>query len=57
MYLLEKYVFSKYWKVKESVSTNVTNTILTNATSTMSIKSDDKEVRYKMYCYILHIHC
>ena len=39
-----------------SVSTNVTNTILTNVTSIVSIKSDDKEVIYKMGCYILHIH-
>ena len=35
-------------------TTNVTNTISTNVTSTMSISSDDKKVRYKMDCYILH---
>ena len=38
----------------KSVSTNVTNTISTNVISTVSICSDDKKVRYKMDCYILH---
>ena len=32
----------------------MTNAILTKATSTVSINSDDKRVRYKMDCYILH---
>ena len=35
-------------------STNVTNTVSTNITSTLSKNSDDKKVRYKMDCNILH---
>ena len=38
----------------DSVSTNVTSIIWTNVTSTMLTNSDDKKVRYKMYCYILY---
>ena len=38
--------------VMNSVSAN---TISTNVTSTVSIYSDDKKVRHKMDCYILHI--
>ena len=48
--------------VTDSVSTNVINTILRNMTNTISINvmstvsknSDDKKVRYKIDCYILH---
>ena len=42
--------------VTDSVSTNGTNTISTNVTITVSIKSDNKKVRYKMDCciYILN---
>ena len=40
--------------VPASLSTIVTNTISTNVTSTLSINFDDKKVRYKMNCYILH---
>ena len=40
--------------VQASLSTIVTNTISTNVTSTLSINFDDKKVRYKMNCYILH---
>ena len=40
--------------VTDSTLTNVTNVISTNALSTVSINSDDKKVRYKMNCYILH---
>ena len=36
--------------VMDIVSTKMTNTIATN----VSIKSDDKKVRYKIDCYILH---
>ena len=32
---------------RNSVSTNVTNTALTNVTSSVSINSDDKKVRFK----------
>ena len=38
----------------DSVSTNVTSIISTNVKSTMLINSDDKKVRYKMDCHILH---
>ena len=38
----------------DSVSRNVTNTISTTVTSTVSINSDDTKVRYKLNCYILH---
>ena len=37
--------------VMDIVSKNMTNTIAGN----VSINSDDKEVRYKLSCYILHI--
>ena len=40
--------------IKDTVSRNAANTISTNVTSTMLIKSDDKKVRYKMGCYVLH---
>ena len=40
--------------VMDSVSTNMTNTISTNVASSVSIKFDDKKVRYKMDYYILH---
>ena len=47
----------------DSVSTNVTNTIptnmrntlATNVISTVSTNSNDKKIRYKMHCYILHL--
>ena len=39
---------------KSNVTTNVANTISTNIASTVSINFDDKKVRYKMDCYILH---
>ena len=47
-------VCDKIITVMDSISTNVTNTISVIATSTVSINSDDKRVRYKMNCYILH---
>ena len=40
--------------VINTIPTNVTNTILTNVTSTVSTNSDDKKVRNKIGCYILH---
>ena len=36
------------------VSTNVTSIMSTNVTSTILTSSNDKKVRYKMGCYILH---
>ena len=36
------------------VSTNVTSIISANVTITMLKNSDDKKVRYKIDCYILH---
>ena len=44
-------VCNKIINVTDSVSSIVTNT---NVTSTMSINSDDKKVRDKMDCYVLH---
>ena len=41
--------------VTDSTSRNVTNTILANVMSSVSIKSEDIKVRYKMDCYILHM--
>ena len=35
------------------VSTNLANNLLANSTSTVLKNSDDKNVRYKMDCYIL----
>ena len=35
-------------------STKMTNTIATNVTSTMLTNSDDKKVKYKVNCYIIH---
>ena len=40
--------------ITDNKSTNVTNTVLTNVMSTVSVSSDDKKVRYKMNSYILH---
>ena len=40
--------------VTNTVPTNVTKTIPTNVTSTLLTASDDKKVKYKMDCYILH---
>ena len=40
--------------ITDSVSTNVTNTIPKSVTSTVSVSSYDKKVRYKIHCYILH---
>ena len=40
--------------VADSMSTNVRNAVSTNGTSTVSINSHNKKVRYKMNCYILH---
>ena len=40
--------------VTNAIQTNMTNIISTNVTSTLSMDSDDKKVRYKMDCYILH---
>ena len=37
-----------------TIPTNMTNIISTNVASTVSINSDDKKVRYKTDCYILH---
>ena len=42
--------------VADSLSTNVTNTAQKNVKSTVSINSDNKKVKYKMDCYILHIY-
>ena len=47
-------VFDEYVNVKDSVSTNVTNIISTNDTSTDSMNSDNKKVRHKIHCFILH---
>ena len=33
---------------------NVMNSVSANVTSALSINNDDKNVRYKMDCYILH---
>ena len=38
----------------KTVPTNITNNTSTNATNTVLINSDDKNVRYKMNCYLLH---
>ena len=38
----------------DSGSANVTNTVVTNVTRTMPVNSDDKKVRYKIYCCVLH---
>ena len=40
--------------VTNTIPTNVTKTIPTNVTSTLLTASDDKKVKYKMDCYILH---
>ena len=40
--------------VIDIVSTNVIRIISANVASTMLTISDDKKVRYKMDCYILH---
>ena len=40
--------------VMDSAVTNVTNTISTNARSTVTIKPEDKNVRQEIDCYILH---
>ena len=46
---------SRYLKsATNSASKNVTNTLSTNVTSIASQNSDDKKVRCKMDCYILH---
>ena len=37
-----------------TLSTNVTNVVLTKVTRTVPINSHDKNVRYKMDCYILY---
>ena len=42
--------FDEIISVMDTVSTEMTNTIATN----VSINSDDKKVRYKINCYILH---
>ena len=36
----------------DSVSTNLTNAVPTDVTSTISVNCDDKKVRYKIDCYI-----
>ena len=38
----------------DSISTNMIKTMSTNVTSTVSITSDDKKLRYKRNCYILN---
>ena len=38
-----------------SVSTNMTNAMPINVTSTVSINSDDKKMRYKIDCYSLNM--
>ena len=45
-----KIVCDKITYAKDIVSTKMTNTIATD----VSINSDDKRVRYKIDCYILH---
>ena len=40
--------------VIDSALTNVTNTVLKNVMCTVSIHFNNKKVRYKMNCYILH---
>ena len=40
--------------VTSIISANVANTKAKNVICTVSINSDDKKVRYKMDCYILH---
>ena len=40
--------------VMDSVSTNVRNTNLINATKIFSINSDNKKIRHKMDCFVLH---
>ena len=47
-------VCDEIMNVTNIVSTNVTNRVPTNVTSAVSINSDDKKVRCKMDCYILH---
>ena len=52
----------KIINAKDNVLTNIANTIRidmtniisTNVASTVSRRSDDKKVRYKMECYIFH---
>ena len=41
--------------VANTIPTNITNTISTNAMSTVAINSDNKKVRHKTDCYILHM--
>ena len=48
-------VYDEIACVTYNVSTNVANVISTNVTSTVSIDSYEKKVRYKMDCYILHV--
>ena len=40
--------------LSNTILKNMTNTISTNVTSNVSTNSDDKKVRYKIDCYILH---
>ena len=39
----------------DSVSRNMTNAMPINVTSTVSINSDDKKMRYKIDCYSLNM--
>ena len=47
-------VCHKILNVSDSVLAHVTNTVSANATSTMLRNSDNKNVRYKLDCWILH---
>ena len=38
----------------DTISTKMTNTVGTNATSAVSINFHSEKVRYKIDCYILH---
>ena len=40
--------------ITNTIPTNMTNIISANVASTVSRRSDDKKVRYKMKCYIFH---
>ena len=42
--------------ITDGVSTSVTNSVSTNVTRTKSINCDDKKIRYRMDCYILHTY-
>ena len=49
-----KIVYDEIISVMDILSTKMTNTISTNATSTASINCHSEKTRYKIHCYILH---